>query len=113
VFSRFSLHTSSSRLFSEQASSFPRLVIAGLLHVVTRESRLSRLEKAAQGSSTNINRPDEPGYLHHREGTMDKIWLYVGGIIVGTAVFVYAVLTIVDSTHPPANDLRAAYQTTK
>lgn len=44
---------------------------------------------------------------------MDKLWLYVGGIIVGTAVLVYAVLTTVSSTNPPASDLRAAYETAK
>jgi hypothetical protein len=41
---------------------------------------------------------------------MDKLWLYVGGIIVGTAVLIYAVLTTVSSTNPPASDLRAAYE---
>lgn len=44
---------------------------------------------------------------------MDRAWLYVGGIIAGVAVFVYVVITFVSNTHPPANDLRAAYQTTK
>ena len=41
---------------------------------------------------------------------MDKLWLYVGGITVGTAVLIYAVLTTVSSTNPPASDLRAAYE---
>ena len=44
---------------------------------------------------------------------MDKLWLYVGGIIVGTAVLIYAVLTTVNSTNPPASDLRTAYETAK
>ncbi|MHC9063935.1 hypothetical protein ACYX34_14770 [Nitrospira sp. CMX1] len=44
---------------------------------------------------------------------MDKVWLYVGGILVGTAVLIYAVLTTVSSTHPPASDLRAAYEQSK
>jgi len=44
---------------------------------------------------------------------MNKIWLYAGGIIIGAAVLIYAVLTTVSSTHPPANDLRAAYETGK
>ncbi len=44
---------------------------------------------------------------------MNKLWFYVGGIIVGTAVLIYAVLTVVSSTNPPASDLRAAYETTK
>ncbi|MBH0201612.1 MAG: hypothetical protein HP496_04755 [Nitrospira sp.] len=44
---------------------------------------------------------------------MDKLWLYAGGIIVGIAVLVYAVLTTVSSTHPPASDLRAAYEQPK
>lgn len=44
---------------------------------------------------------------------MDKLWLYVGGMIVGAAVLIYAVLTTVGSTNPPASDLRAAYETAK
>jgi hypothetical protein len=44
---------------------------------------------------------------------MNKVWLYVGGIIVGTAVLIYAVITTVSSTHPPASDLRTAYETSK
>lgn len=44
---------------------------------------------------------------------MDKLWLYVGGIIVGTAVLIYAVISTVSSTNPPASDLRAAYETAK
>ncbi len=44
---------------------------------------------------------------------MNRIWLYVGGIIVGAAVLIYAVLTVVSSTNPPASDLRASYETAK
>ncbi|MGQ0695298.1 MAG: hypothetical protein ACT4OL_06945 [Nitrospiraceae bacterium] len=44
---------------------------------------------------------------------MDKVWLYVGGIIAGAAVFIYVVLTSVSNTHPPASDLRASYETAK
>ena len=33
---------------------------------------------------------------------MDKIWLYVGGIVVAAAVLIYLALSIVKSTHPPA-----------
>ena len=44
---------------------------------------------------------------------MNKVWLYVGGIIIGAAALIYTVLTTVSSTHPPANDLRAAYDTAK
>jgi hypothetical protein len=44
---------------------------------------------------------------------MDKLWLYVGGIIVGTAVLIYAVLTTVSSVTPPPSDLRAAYEQPK
>ena len=36
------------------------------------------------------------------EDTMDKIWMYVAGIIVGAAVLIYLALSIVRSTHPPA-----------
>jgi len=44
---------------------------------------------------------------------MDKVWLYVGGILAGTAVVIYIVFTFVMSTHPPAEDLRGAYDTAK
>jgi hypothetical protein len=44
---------------------------------------------------------------------MDKIWLYLGSIIVGAAVLTYAAISYVSNTHPPANDLRAAYQQNK
>ena len=44
---------------------------------------------------------------------MNKVWLYAGGIIVGAAVLIYAVITTVSNTHPPTNDLRAAYETSK
>jgi len=44
---------------------------------------------------------------------MNKLWLYVGGIIAGTAMLIYAVLTTVSSTIPPASDLRAAYEQPK
>ena len=44
---------------------------------------------------------------------MNKLWLYVGGIIAGTAVLIYAVLTTVSSTNPTASDLRAAYEQPK
>lgn len=44
---------------------------------------------------------------------MDKLWLYASGIILATAVLIYAVLTTVSSTNPPASDLRAAYEQSK
>lgn len=44
---------------------------------------------------------------------MDKVWLYVGGIVVAMAVLIYAVLTTVSSTNLLAGDLRAAYQQSK
>ena len=44
---------------------------------------------------------------------MDKIWLYLGGIIVGAAVFTYVAISFVSNTHPPASDLRAAYEQKK
>jgi hypothetical protein len=44
---------------------------------------------------------------------MDKVWLYLGSIIVGAAVLTYVAISYVSSTHPPANDLRAAYQQNK
>lgn len=33
---------------------------------------------------------------------MDKVWLYVGGIIAGAGVFIYIVLTFVSKSNPPA-----------
>lgn len=48
-----------------------------------------------------------------KEDAMDKIWLYLGSIIVGAAVLTYAAISYVSNTHPPANDLRAAYQQNK
>lgn len=44
---------------------------------------------------------------------MDKIWLYLGGIIVGAAVLIYMAISFVSSTNPPASDLRAAYEQKK
>ncbi len=44
---------------------------------------------------------------------MDKVWLYVGGIFLGAAVLIYVAISAVSSTHPPANDLRAAYEKAK
>lgn len=44
---------------------------------------------------------------------MNKVWLYVGGIVVGAAVLIYAVITTVSSTHPPTTDLRATYEAPK
>ncbi len=43
---------------------------------------------------------------------MDKLWLYVGGIIVGAAMFTYFVITSV-GTVPPSTDLRAVYEKVK
>ena len=44
---------------------------------------------------------------------MDKVWLYAGGVIVGAVVLIAIALTVVSKTHPPASDLRAAYETGK
>jgi hypothetical protein len=44
---------------------------------------------------------------------MDKIWLYLGSIIVGAAVLSYVAISYVSNTHPPASDLRAAYEQKK
>ena len=33
---------------------------------------------------------------------MDKVWLYVGGIVVGGAVLIYIALSLVKSLNPPA-----------
>jgi hypothetical protein len=48
-----------------------------------------------------------------KEDAMDKIWLYLGSIIVGAAVLIYAAISYVSSTNPPASDLRAAYEQQK
>jgi hypothetical protein len=48
-----------------------------------------------------------------REVIMDKVWLYIGGIVVGAAVVIFVAISIVNSTHPPASDLRGAYEKTK
>lgn len=37
---------------------------------------------------------------------MNKVWLYVGGVIVGPTVSIYAAITTVKRTHPPASDQR-------
>jgi hypothetical protein len=47
------------------------------------------------------------------EDTMDKAWLYVGGIILGAAVLIFFAISVVSKTHPPESDLRAAYEKTK
>jgi hypothetical protein len=47
------------------------------------------------------------------EVTMDKVWLYVGGLIVGAVVLITVALTVVSKTNPPATDLRSAYETAK
>ncbi len=44
---------------------------------------------------------------------MNKIWLYLAGLIVVAAVLIYLAITGVKSTHPPASDLRTAYEKTK
>jgi hypothetical protein len=44
---------------------------------------------------------------------MDKVWLYLGSIIVGAAVLIYVVISYVSTANPPASDLRAAYQQNK
>ncbi len=37
---------------------------------------------------------------------MNRVWLYVGGVIVGPTVSIYAAITTVKRTHPPASDQR-------
>jgi hypothetical protein len=43
---------------------------------------------------------------------MDKVWLYVGGIMVAMAVLAYFTLSSVSKV-PPTGDLRAAYEKVK
>jgi hypothetical protein len=59
------------------------------------------------------DRPDSADYLQPKEDVMDKIWLYLGGIVVGAAVLIYGVISFVSTANPPGNDLRAAYQQNK
>ena len=54
----------------------------------------------------------QPG-IASQEVIMDKVWLYIGGIVVGAALLIYAAISFVGSVHPPEADLRAAYETTK
>jgi hypothetical protein len=44
---------------------------------------------------------------------MNKVWLYVGGIIIGIVALAYTVITTVNSTVPPTTDLRAVYEKSK
>lgn len=44
---------------------------------------------------------------------MDKVWLYVGGIIAGAALLTCFVITTISNTSPAASDLRTAYEKTK
>jgi hypothetical protein len=44
---------------------------------------------------------------------MERIWLYLGSIIVGAAVLTYVAISYVSTANPPANDLRAAYEQQK
>lgn len=37
-----------------------------------------------------------------KEGIMDRVWLYMGGMIVGFAVVIYLVISTVRSMSPPA-----------
>ncbi len=40
--------------------------------------------------------------LLNKEGIMDKVWLYLGGMAVVFAIAIYTVISIVKSTSPPA-----------
>ena len=44
---------------------------------------------------------------------MDRIWLYLGSIIVGAGVLTYVAISYVSNANPPASDLRAAYDQKK
>lgn len=37
-----------------------------------------------------------------KEGSMDRVWLYMGGMILGFAVVIYFVISTVRSMNPPA-----------
>ncbi len=41
---------------------------------------------------------------------MNKVWLYVGAIIIGIGALAYTVITTVNSTIPTTTDLRAVYE---
>ena len=36
------------------------------------------------------------------EGIMDRVWLYLGGMVVVFAIVIYTAISIVKSTSPPA-----------
>ncbi|MFO0700772.1 MAG: hypothetical protein U0236_16240 [Nitrospira sp.] len=38
----------------------------------------------------------------NKEGITDKVWLYLGGMAVVFAIAIYAVISIVKRTNPPA-----------
>lgn len=44
---------------------------------------------------------------------MDKVWLYVGGIMVGLVIAAYVGISMVKNTAPTGTDLRAAYEQKK
>ncbi len=44
---------------------------------------------------------------------MNKVWLYVGGIIIAVVALAYTVISTVNSKIPPATDLRAVYEKSK
>ena len=44
---------------------------------------------------------------------MNKVWLYVVGVFVGAVVLIFLAISVVSKTHPPAEDLRTAYEKTK
>ena len=37
-----------------------------------------------------------------KEGIMDRVWLYLGGMVVAFVIAIYTVISIVKSTSPPA-----------
>lgn len=67
----------------------------------------------AHRSILNSSKPDNADYLQQKEDVMDKVWLYLGGIILGAVVLIYGVISFVSTANPPASDLRAAYEQEK
>jgi hypothetical protein len=101
-----------NKIIADMPSSFLALAMSvWRRQSPTKVGSPPRREACSKQFSTSVD--PTTGTTSTWEDAMNKVWLYVGGIIVGTAVLIYAVITTVSSTHPPASDLRTAYETSK
>jgi hypothetical protein len=113
VVSIFSLSPSGIKFGVEKSKELPGGESPAQRSHLPRDA--SRLFPPLEAGRRTINqqRPINVGYFQHGEGTMNKVWLYVAGIIAGAGVLIYTVITTVKSTSPPAADLRSAYEKAK